>query len=114
MIENSGVRIFQPDLFYYGGLIRSLRVARMAATRGFDCTPHISGGGLGFLYMGIFASCCPNPGPHQEYKGLTDEFPWQSTGDKIAVKNGTMTAPTGHGIGVDIDPAYLAKANRVE
>ena len=114
MVKNSGVRIFQPDIFYYGGLIRSLRVAQMAAIRGFDCTPHISGGGFGFLYMGIFASCCPNAGPYQEYKGLTDNFPWESTGDKITVKNGSMTVPNGHGIGVDIDPNYLAKARRVK
>jgi L-alanine-DL-glutamate epimerase-like enolase superfamily enzyme len=114
MVENSGVRIFQPDILYYGGLIRSLRVARMAAAKGYDATPHISGGGLGFLYMGIYAACCPNPGPHQEYKGLTDDFPWESTGDKITVKDGSMTAPNGHGIGVDIDPDYLAKAERVK
>ncbi len=114
MVENSGVRVFQPDLFYYGGLIRSLRVARMAATKGLDCTPHISGGGLGFLYMGIYAACCPNPGPHQEYKGLSDNFPWESTGDKIIVKGGSMTAPNGAGIGVNIDPGYLAKANLIK
>jgi len=114
MVENSSVRIFQPDLFYYGGLIRSLRVARMAAAKGLDCTPHISGGGLGFLYMGIYAACCPNPGPHQEYKGLSDNIPWESTGDKITVKAGTMTAPNGPGIGVNIDPGYLAKANQIK
>ena len=114
MVENSGVRIFQPDIFYYGGLIRSLRVAQMAAAKGFDATPHISGGGLGFLYMGIYAACCPNPGPYQEYKGLSDDFPWESTGDKITVKNGSMTAPNGHGIGVDIDPDYLANVDRVK
>ena len=114
MIENSSVRIFQPDLFYYGGLIRSLRVARMAAAKGLDCTPHISGGGLGFLYTGIYAACCPNPGPHQEYKGLSNNFPWESTGDKITVKAGTMTAPNGPGIGVNIDPGYLAKANQIK
>ena len=114
MVENSGVRVFQPDLFYYGGLIRSLRVARMAATKGLNCTPHISGGGLGFLYMGIYAACCPNPGPHQEYKGLSDNFPWESTGDKITVKGGFMTAPNGAGIGVNIDPGYLAKATLIK
>lgn len=113
MIENSGVRIFQPDLFYYGGLIRSLRVAQMAAAKGLDCTPHISGGGLGFLYMGIYASCCPNPGPYQEYKGLTNTFPWKSTGKKISVENGAMTAPNGHGIGIKIDPDYLKKAEMI-
>jgi L-alanine-DL-glutamate epimerase-like enolase superfamily enzyme len=41
---------------------------------------------------------------------LTDDFPWESTGDKITVKNRSMTAPNDHGIGVDIDPNYLAKA----
>ena len=114
MVENSGVRVFQPDIFYYGGLIRSLRVAQMAAAKGFDCTPHISGGGLGFLYMGIYAACCPNPGPHQEYKGLSADFPWEATGDKIVIKNGSMNAPNGYGIGVNIDPDYLANAKRVK
>ncbi len=113
MVENSGVRIFQPDIIYYGGLIRSLRVAQMAASKGFDATPHISGGGLGFLYMGIYAACCPNPGPYQEYKGLTKGLPWESTGDKFTIKNGSMTAPNGHGIGVNFDPDYLAKAKKI-
>mgnify|MGYP001812293287 CR=1 FL=1 len=113
MIENGGVQIPQPDLFYYGGLIRSLRVANMAASRNLDCTPHISGGGLGFLYMGIYAACCPNPGPHQEYKGLHKRFPWASTGKPIDVVNGSMIAPTGPGIGVVIDPEFLANARRV-
>jgi L-alanine-DL-glutamate epimerase-like enolase superfamily enzyme len=85
----------------------------MAEDKGLNCTPHISGGGLGFLYMGIFASCCSNPGPYQEYKGITNEFPWESTGDKIKIKNGRMTSPNGYGIGVNIDPDYLAKINRI-
>lgn len=114
MIDKGAVQIPQPDLIYYGGLIRSLRVAKMAEARGLNCTPHISGGGLGFLYMGIYASCCPNPGPHQEYKGLHHAFPWESTGDPILVKDGIMTAPNGHGIGVAIDPDYLAQARVVQ
>lgn len=113
MIDRGGVQIPQPDLFYYGGLIRSLRVAKMAEAKDLPCTPHISGGGFGFLYMGIYAACCPNPGPHQEYKGLQKDFPWESTGESITVANGLMTAPTGHGIGVRIDPDYLKKARRV-
>jgi len=113
LIDNGAVQIPQPDLFYYGGLIRSLRVAKMAEAKGLVCTPHISGGGLGFLYTGIYTACCPNPGPHQEYKGVNRSFPWESTGEPIVVKNGSMTIPTGHGIGVEIDPDYLAKAKRV-
>ncbi len=113
MVKNSGVRIFQPDLFYYGGLIRSLRVAKMAEARGLDCTPHISGGGLGFLYMGIYAACCPNPGAFQEYKGLHKAFPWESSGTPIRVEQGSMTAPDGPGIGVTIDPEFLRGADPV-
>jgi len=113
MIENGGVQVPQPDLLYYGGLIRSLRVARLAAAAGLPCTPHVSGGGLGFLYMGIYASCVANPGAHQEYKGLTKSFPWESTGSPIVVEDGAMSAPDGIGLGVRIDPAYLAGAREV-
>lgn len=113
MIDNGGTQLPQPDIFYYGGLIRCLRVAQMGAERGLDCTPHISGVGLGFLYMGIFATCCPNLGPYQEYKGLNHGFPWKSNGPEIEIKDGAMTAPAGVGLGVDFDPDYLAKAQHV-
>jgi len=113
MIDRGGVQIPQPDLFYFGGIIRSLRVAKMAAEYGLECTPHISGVGLGFLYMGIYASCCPNPGAFQEYKGIKHDFPWESTGDPIEIKDGSMKAPTGPGIGVEIDESYLRGATRI-
>ena len=113
MIRNGGVQVPQPDIFYFGGLIRSLRVAKWAEENGLPATPHISSGGLGFLYMGIYACCCPNPGKHQEYKGINRHFPWESTGDPITVKNGIMTAPTGPGIGVRFDPDFLNGAEKV-
>lgn len=113
MIDNGGTQLPQPDIFYYGGLIRSLRVAQMAAEHGLDCTPHISSVGLGFLYMGIFATCCPNLGAFQEFKGIKHRFPWESNGPKIVIKDGAMTAPGGVGIGVNFDPDYLAKARIV-
>ena len=47
-IQNRGVDIVQPDLQYYGGLIRSTRVDRMAALAGMPTTVHISGG-FGFV-----------------------------------------------------------------
>ncbi len=40
-------QVVQPDIFYFGGMVRSMRVARMAAALGMTCTPHISGPGLG-------------------------------------------------------------------
>ncbi|BCS31878.1 galactonate dehydratase [Luteitalea sp. TBR-22] len=110
MIEHRGVDVVQPDLFYFGGLIRSIRVARMAAVAGMPCTPHMSGGGLGYLYVAHFASCVPNAGPFQEYKGREDDLPVSSETSSLRCVNGVLTVPTGPGLGVSLDPAFLARA----
>ncbi len=68
-IANRAVDIVQPDLHYYGGFIRSMRVARMAHAAGMLCTPHMSGAGLGFLDVAHFVSCIPNPVEFHEFKG---------------------------------------------
>jgi L-alanine-DL-glutamate epimerase-like enolase superfamily enzyme len=111
MIEHKGVDIVQPDLFYFGGFIRSIRVARMAAAAGILCTPHMSGGGLGYLYVAHFASCVPNAGPFQEYKGRDQSLPVSSETSPLVSVKGMLKVPTGPGLGVTIDPAF-AKAAR--
>ncbi len=62
-VANRGVDIVQPDLHYFGGLIRSTRVAKMAEAAGMPCTAHMSGGGLGYVYALHFASFIADPGP---------------------------------------------------
>ena len=114
MMEKGGIGVAQPDLLYFGGLIRCLRVARMAAMRGLDCTAHISGGGLAFLYVAIFASLVKNRGAYQEYKGINRNFPWESPGVDFVVKDGQMPVPKGPGLGINIDPDFLANAQLVE
>jgi L-alanine-DL-glutamate epimerase-like enolase superfamily enzyme len=113
IIEHKIAQVVQPDLLYFGGFIRSVKVARMAAVAGLDCTPHMSGGGLGFLYVAHFASCVPNPGPHQEYKGDEDTLPVHSDTSSLKSVNGMLKLPTGPGLGVTIDPGVLAKATIV-
>ena len=110
MIEHRGVDVVQPDLFYFGGFVRAIRVARMAAAAGIPCTPHMSDGGLGYLYVAHFASCVPNAGPFQEYKGRDDSLPVSSDTSPLLSVKGMMTVPTGPGLGVTIDPAFLRKA----
>jgi L-alanine-DL-glutamate epimerase-like enolase superfamily enzyme len=83
----------------------------MAEIAGFPCTVHISGGGLGYLYMLHFASCVPNIGPFQEYKGDTT-IPLSSDVSLKCV-DGTVDIPNGHGWGVTIDPEYLARCQPV-
>ena len=105
-IANRGVDIVQPDLHYYGGMIRSIRVARMAAMAKMPTTVHISGG-FGFVYMLHFSSCVPDVGRYQEYKLGTEKYGnWFDP--PILVKGGKMTIPSGPGVGIK-DVAGLLK-----
>ncbi len=98
MIANRGVDIVQPDLHYYGGLVRSIRVARMAQLAGMPTTVHISGG-FGFVYMLHFASCVRDIGRYQEYKLGTERYgAWFDP--PITANNGKMSVPGGPGVGI--------------
>lgn len=111
MIFNRGVDIVQPDVQYYGGLIRSLRVARMAAVAGMPTTVHISGG-FGFVYMLHFASVTPDIGAFQEYKrGIERYRDWFDP--PLEIGNGTLTVPTGPGVGIVNIRGILKGAARV-
>ena len=113
IIQDDIAQVIQPDLLYFGGLTRSIRVARMAAIAGKDCTPHMSGGGLGFLYVAHFASCVPNCGAHQEYKGEEDTLPVSSDTSSLKSVKGLLKVPTGPGLGITIDPDYIKKSQVV-
>jgi L-alanine-DL-glutamate epimerase-like enolase superfamily enzyme len=109
LIANDAVQIVQPDNYYFGGMIRSMQVARMAAAFGKTCTPHMSGGGLGFLYMLHFVSVLPNAAPHHEFKGLGTNVKFQCKTSSLKVVDGKLKVPTGPGMGVDLDPAFVSK-----
>jgi hypothetical protein len=89
-VENSGTgfwkRIGGPSLLYncisschiqyFGGMVRGMRVARMAGVLGKTCIPHISSTGLGCLYMMHFVSAIPNSGPYHEFKEFNNDLPY--------------------------------------
>jgi L-alanine-DL-glutamate epimerase-like enolase superfamily enzyme len=108
LIANDGLDIVQADLYYFGGFIRCMKVARMAAALGKAHTPHISGG-LGYLYMIHFVSAIPNAGPFHEFKGLSDDVPFECKTSSLKTEDGVVTVPTGPGSGIEIDPAFIGK-----
>jgi L-alanine-DL-glutamate epimerase-like enolase superfamily enzyme len=112
VIGNRGVDIVQPDLWYFGGFIRCTKVARMAKAAGLDCTVHMSGSGLGYLYVLHFASYTSNAGAHQEFKG-TNSIPIDCPTSDLKCTDGTMVVPTGPGFGITIDPTYVADGKTV-
>jgi L-alanine-DL-glutamate epimerase-like enolase superfamily enzyme len=111
MIANRGVDIVQPDIQYYGGLIRSIRVARMAELAKIPTTVHISGG-FGFVYMLHFGSCVRDIGRYQEYKLGTEKYgSWFDP--PIRVNRGMMTVPSGPGVGIKDIKAAMEGAREV-
>lgn len=109
LIGNDAVQMVQQDLFYFGGMIRCMKVARMAASKGYVCTPHISGTGLGYIYMMHFVSAIANAGPYHEFKGVGSEVPFECATSSLIPKNSILHLPSGIGSGVEIDPDFIAK-----
>jgi L-alanine-DL-glutamate epimerase-like enolase superfamily enzyme len=113
LIGNEVFQILQPDLFYFGGMVRTMQVARMAEAAGLQVTPHISGGGLGFLYMLHMVSVCPAAYAFHEFKMFETRdanrtiIPIESKGEPFESMDGIIKPPTGSGLGVIIDPEYI-------
>ncbi len=105
-IAHHAVDVVQPDLHYYGGMVRSMRVARMAEVVGLPVAPHMSGSGLGFLDVAHFVSALPNPSPFHEYKGAP-AIPAEAQGSSLAAVDGNVRVPHGPGFGVTIDSDYI-------
>lgn len=109
LLANDGVQIVQPDFYYFGGMIRSMKVALMANALGRRCTPHMTGGGLGFLYMIHLVSALPNALEYHEFKGLDTDIEFVCKSSPLKVIDGMIKVPTGPGSGVEIDAEFIKK-----
>lgn len=112
MVNNRVVDIVQPDVNYNGGFIRTVQVARMAAAVGRVITPHSPAAGFRAISMLQVAAATPNIGAHMEFTGAPRrKETWCSPA--VEIKSGKVRVPDGPGLGLEIDPAYLAKAEKV-
>jgi L-alanine-DL-glutamate epimerase-like enolase superfamily enzyme len=109
LLANDGLEIVQPDNYYFGGMIRSVKVARMAQAVGKTIVPHMSGGGLGFLYNVQLVSALPNVGEHHEFKTFRTSVKYECKTARMKVVNGKIQAPTGPGLGADLDPDWVGR-----
>jgi L-alanine-DL-glutamate epimerase-like enolase superfamily enzyme len=114
MIQNRVVDIVQPDLNYNGGLIRAARVARLARAAKMTIVPHNTQTDAAGTNILQFASAIPNVGPFMEFpcRGPKKIEPWYTP--NFAIKNGVLAVPPGPGLGMEYDPDYFKKAQKVE
>jgi len=120
LIAHDAFEILQPDLFYFGGMIRTMQVARMAAAAGKTIAPHMTSGGLGYVYLMNIVPSIPNAERFHEFKLSETKdangtlVPIQSKGEPFTCVDGILKAPTGAGLGLTIDPAYVSTHRPVE
>ncbi len=112
-IAHRALDVVQPDLHYFGGYLRSTRVALMADAAGLPCTPHMSGWGLGFLQALHFMSYIPNADAHMEFKGY-GKIPFACDSSSLKCERGVIRVPSGPGFGIDIDRNYINAAKPVK
>ena len=114
MIGMGAVDIIQPDVMYLGGMTRSLNVARMGAAAGLACTPHSANLSLVTLCTMHLIAAIENAGKYLELSiEGRDYYPWQDdlfVEDPYEVENGCVQISDRPGWGVDINPAWLERA----
>ncbi len=117
---NEVFQVLQPDIFYFGGMIRTMRVARMAEAAGLKITPHMSRGGLGFLYLMHMVSVCPAAEKYHEFKLFETPdangtiIPIESKAEPFESVGGAIKVTSGSGLGITIDPDYIKTHELVE
>ena len=107
MIKNKGFDTVQPDIMYNGGMIRTIKVAKMAEAQGINCTLHSPKKNAIAAYMLHFTSMTKNIGPFQEYRAELEESSRLSP--DLPVVNGKVKVPKGPGFGVNYDEEYMKK-----
>ena len=87
--------------------------ARMAKKFGIPIIPHNTQTGASAVNIVQFASAVENIGGFMEFphRGNEKKESWYTPEFKI--RNGTVTVPSAPGLGIQFDPAYLAKAEKV-
>ena len=114
MIEMGAVDVVQPDVCYLGGMVRTLRVAGMAAAAGLPITPHAANLSMVTLFTMHLLRTIPNAGPYLEFSiEEADYYPWQYglfRNDPYRVEDGRVTVTDAPGWGVEIEPAWLERS----
>ncbi|MEZ5925935.1 MAG: mandelate racemase/muconate lactonizing enzyme family protein [Hyphomicrobiaceae bacterium] len=114
MIALRAVDVVQPDIMYMGGLLRTLKVAEMAAGAGLPCTPHAANLSLVTMCTMHFLKAIPNAGKYLELSiEGPDYYPWQEglfLGDPYRVEGGKVTITDQPGWGIEINPQWLERS----
>jgi L-alanine-DL-glutamate epimerase-like enolase superfamily enzyme len=117
MIEMRAVDVVQPDICYLGGMVRTLRVSCDGEAAGMPITPHSANLTHGDAVHYAPAARHPERRPYLEFSiEGADYYPWQyglfrNDRPMPSSRTGKVTVTDAPGWGVEIDPAWLERAD---
>lgn len=109
MMANGALQLVQPDIMYNGGILRTIHVANMALRHGLPVTTHNPRNNAEYANLLHLAAVLPNLGPFQEFRAEDAKSKIPFTPD-IVCTGGTVKTLTQPGLGIQYDPAFMAKA----
>jgi L-alanine-DL-glutamate epimerase-like enolase superfamily enzyme len=115
LAEQRGLDIITPDVFACGGLLRTLRIARLATAAGRTVSFHSPRSDFLACTMLHAAAAmqltAAAVGPHEFLAEEPRRDGWWSP--TFDVRDGKVAAPTGPGLGMEIDASELRRARPV-
>jgi len=109
MIDTHVMDVCQPNLLISGGFTKALRIAKRAAEKGLQVTPHTSNQSPIFV-MGLhYMACIDTPYPFLEC-GIEDDAWSKVYNPHPDIKDGKVTVPTVPGWGFEPKPEFLEKS----
>ena len=121
LLSQRCVDIAQPDICGAGGLTETKRIAALAYAFQTNVIPHSWGTGIAFaagLHLVSTLDIVPGrlrmPEAILEMDRSENALRDNLTEPKFAIENGRVTVPTAPGLGVDVDPDYLAQYARTD
>lgn len=112
LLQARGVDIVNPDLGRAGGITETRRIAWLADAFGILWAPHVSTGSAPYMSASVhLALATPNAVMMEVYDGLKHEGPFGNIllKEPLDMAPGVARAVERPGLGVDFDPAALAR-----
>ncbi|GAA4420887.1 arabinonate dehydratase [Nibrella viscosa] len=105
--------LYQPDLYYNGGILRTLQVAEIVRQHGKQFAPHTPKADPLIAPFWQVAALAPNLYGLQEFVYNPGEKPASWYSPNIQVQNGKMAIPNTPGLGIQYDEGIWKEAERV-
>lgn len=105
-IDAEALDILQPDIYWAGGLSEVLKIAALATTYDLITIPHGHSTNAGIHFS---VSQSPIHTPYQEYLVKWNTIHQHFLKDAVNPENGSIEAPSGVGMMMDLDPDKIEK-----